>query len=506
MLPVYAHLLRGEGYGIIGMVDVTMSILMILVGYGTTIAMTRIYFQRDTVEKKNIYVSTNIQVMFFVSFIVCIPVFLFHEQIAEIAFGKSGFGIYITLAVLTFFLDITGANAANYIVIREQSLLFSFLSLTRLVIGFSLNIYLIVYLRLGVLGYFYSGLATAIFSTLIAHGYAFKKVGLHFNLEDAKEIFKFSLPLMPGYLAMFVRTNAARIILRSNLGLTQLGAYEMLFKFATLIGIFITEPFGKTWGVKRLQICEEAGGAATIARVFTLQMALMLFVGLILSLEIPLILKILTPEEFWLSGNIAFLAVISRICAAAYMHFQFPIEYAKATFQISMVQIFSAIVSVPTYWIFIRYFHFGGAIAASSVIALIQIGMAYKIGRRHYTIPFEWLNIVKLIVITTILFEGINQIDLSSGQMKMWFDATLSQPVLIFLKMVHLDTVKNGKLLLYVGNNIPIISEGIVKCIVSFAFIMFLPLIGTNLTSLKKIIIKNIFRRFRSKPAKLTVI
>ena len=48
MLPVYAHYLRGEGYGIIGMIDVTLSVLTLLMGSGLTGALTRFYFDKKT--------------------------------------------------------------------------------------------------------------------------------------------------------------------------------------------------------------------------------------------------------------------------------------------------------------------------------------------------------------------------------------------------------------------------------------------------------------------------
>lgn len=92
---------------------------------------------------------------------------------------------------------------------------------------------------------------------------------------------------------MFFRNNADRIMLRGYLGLTQLGTFEMLFKFATLIGVFVSEPFMKSWDVKRFEIAQMPEGPAIMARVFTYQLVLNLFFGLILALEIPLLLRIL---------------------------------------------------------------------------------------------------------------------------------------------------------------------------------------------------------------------
>ena len=69
MLPVYAHFLRGEGYGIIGMIDVVLSVLTLLIGYGISGALLRYYFEKETVRQKNVLVSTTIILMFLLALI-----------------------------------------------------------------------------------------------------------------------------------------------------------------------------------------------------------------------------------------------------------------------------------------------------------------------------------------------------------------------------------------------------------------------------------------------------
>ena len=478
MLPVYAHHLGSEGYGIIGMIDVVLSGVMLLIGYGITGAMTRIYFQKKTEIEKEIHISTNIFVMIFLTLLVCTPVLIFNKFFSYLAFGKYGLESFITISILTFILNITGSNASNFIVIKEKSLLFASISFLNLCLSLFFNIYFIVYLKMEVLGYLYAGLITGFASSFIFHFYALYHVGFRLNLDEAKEIMKFSIPLIPGYIAMFFQMNVGRIFLRSNLGLSQLGAYEMLFKFATLIGIFITEPFGKSWGVKRLEICETEEGPKQIGRMFTLQLALMCFFGLILSLEIPLFLKILTPQEFWLTGNIAYLAIMSRIVAASYMHFQFPLIYSKKTKKISMVHIAIAIISVPVSYILIKRYNIAGAINSSIAISIMQCFLVNYISKKEYYIPFEWKNIIFLITVTSIIFIFINKIDTHSGRISIMIENYALDPLKDFFLKIHLHTIKNGKIYSYIIGNLPIVFEGVIKALLSFVFIAFFPIIG----------------------------
>ena len=472
MLPVYAHYLRGEGYGIIGMIDVVLSMVTLLIGYGVQGAMSRFYYEKTTDKERNGLISTAIILMFFMVLSVSLPVLLFNDQIAWLAFGKTGLGYYIALAIMTFIADMTARAAETYILIRQKSVFYVFLSLLKLILGLSLNIYLIVYLELGVLGYLYSGLVVGIVFTIILHSYALFNTGLHFLKTDAKEILRFSLPLLPGYIAMFIRTNTNRVLLRTFLGLTQLGAFEMIFKFATLIGLFVVEPFSKIWAIKRFEIADTKDGPATMSKIFTLQLVVMLFVGLILSVEIPVILKILTPKEFWLSGGIAALAVLSRIILASYYHFFFGLLYAKKTYKISMLQWIIAAVYLCLAFLLIKPYGIYGAVIASCLTHFIQCGIAFKMATPYYKIPFEWNKIFVMLGFTIFLFFIIDIISITEiAGLGYWLKQIASKPIEILMLLFHLDAIKDGKLVTYTLGNIPLLVDGGVKFLLSFLFI-----------------------------------
>jgi len=490
MLPVYAHYLRGEGYGIIGMIDVTLSVLVIFIGYGISGAMRRFYFQKTEGRERNIFVSTNIILMVLLVIGIVIPALIFSEPIARLAFGKVGMGYYIVLAFLNFIAETTAANAANYIIIQRKSLLYSGISLVQLFIALSLNIYLIVYLELGVLGYLYSALITSTIITLVMHGYAFWHVGVHFRNSDAREILAFSLPLIPGYVAAFIRGNTDRVMLRTYLGLTQLGAFEMLFKFATLIGVFFSVPFMRSWDIKRFEICEQTEGPNIMARMFTYQLAVNLFFGMVLALMIPLLLRLLTPPEFWLGGGIALLAVASRIVNDSYTQFNFGLVYAKRMFTLSAIQFIAAGVSVVLCWLLIKDYGIFGAVIAASLVSVVQCLIGYLLARKYYPIPYEWMKVVLMVCSSTILFFMINLISIKGSSFGDWLSINLQSPITTVFQTIHLDNIKEGKLLKYVVNNIPLVFEGGLKFLLSFSFIAILPLIG--------VVPKDMFSKLRS--------
>ncbi len=472
MLPVYAHYLHGEGYGIIGMIDVLLSILVVFAGYGITGATRRIYFQREGERNKKVLISTALFMLFGLVVALTIPGIIFSKQLAWLAFGKDDMGYVITLALLTFIATMTLQNSEGYLLIKKYSMLVSTLSLLRLIVGLSLNIYFIVYLQWGVVGYLYSGLITGWIFTIIVHCIVFAETGYHFCREDAEEILRFILPLIPGMIATFIRDNACRVILRSFLGLAVLGAYEMLFKFATLIGVFVTDPFMKIWGVQRLEVADQTEGPDVIARMFTIHLAVLLFFGLILAVEIPLFLRLLTPEEFWLSGYVVLIAVFSRIFVACYYHLWFGLVYAKKTFEMSKINIWIMFFDVICAYVLIKYYGLFGAVIQGSVSNLLKCVLGFYSGRRYFAIQFEWLRIVKITAFAVLLFFGINSVSVTMVHgLPAWINLNVGPAVEMILNFLRLDLFRDGKLVAYMMKNLPLVLDGCIKFALSFVFL-----------------------------------
>ena len=475
MLPVYAHYIGAEGYGVIGMVDVVLSVLVMLIGYGFQTAMSRMYYEREDIEARNSLVSTTMAVVFLLVSTLSCPLIFFGEGIAQLAFGRGGLGDYITLAVLTFIADMTGRNAESYIYIRQRSLLYAGLSILRLALGLTLNIVFIVQMQLGVLGYLYSSLIVAVVFSLIMHGYALACVGFKFNPSDAREVIAFSLPLVPGYIAMLIRTNTDRIMIRTFLGLSMLGVYEMLFKFATLIGFLVTAPLSKIWNVKRFEIADTEDGPFIIARGYTLQLALMLFIGLLLSVEIPVILQILTPPEFWIDGYLAGLAVASRIILASYYHFFFGLVYAHKTHRLSQIQYISTVANVIFCLLLIKPFGILGAVLVSCLTNAVQCLVGFRFGQAEYQVPYEWRKIVFIVFWAIMIFIFANKINISQyDNITSWIHTKLAQPFEKTLLFFYIDGIRDGKIVHYAVNHIPLLVDGALKFITCTLYLLVL--------------------------------
>ncbi len=153
-------------------------------------------------------------------------------------------------------------------------------------------------------------------------------------------------------------------------------------------------------------------------------------------------------------------------------------DYAKKTFHLSTIQILAAILSVGLNLILTPRYGIAGAVSVSCLVGVCQCLMAHFMSRGYYRIPFEWGKISRLTLVALGIVIAIGQISVEEVGLSVWLDQSLTPGVSAFMQAAHLDTIKNGKLLVYVTGNIPLVVEGALKLLMSMVFIPVLVYFG----------------------------
>ena len=83
---------------------------------------------------------------------------VFSKPASSLLLGTPEHWDLICMALVTFVCGMVMQSAMSILIITRRSAIFSMISIVKLVISLSLNIYLIVILRLGLFGYFLAGM------------------------------------------------------------------------------------------------------------------------------------------------------------------------------------------------------------------------------------------------------------------------------------------------------------------------------------------------------------
>ncbi len=118
MLPFYAHIFGAIGYGVVGLIDVSLSFLMSLLARGVAGALARFYHEEEG-HYKNLVISTGIWLVSGAALLLVVIAALFSKPICSLLLGDSSHYVLLCLGLGSFWFDLIG-QAAGVILVRVE--------------------------------------------------------------------------------------------------------------------------------------------------------------------------------------------------------------------------------------------------------------------------------------------------------------------------------------------------------------------------------------------------
>lgn len=390
MLPLYAHSLGTDGYGVIGMVDAAIALLTSVLAYGCQGAITRLYHEQPEASKRAA-ISTGYWVTFISSLTLVMTAMATSSWLAEVLFGDRFLSGFLAMALLSFFLDMNTQAASTVLTLERKSVQFSLLSLLRLVCGLTLNIIFIVVFDWGLFGYFLSGAITSFLHFSVMQRICFHLAGTSFDSKISREIINFQIPLIPGALVSFASRQTERIALRFFESIEKVGVLEMAYKFPSLITILIHEPFMRAWNTERVRLAQanRDDPSQKIGDMFTSVFYPLVGVSLLIALCIGDVLVVLTPPEFWEAERIAQIECLTIVFACTTQHVSFGYLHTKDSRHWAILTSGVSLAKIGLSFAFVATLGILGAAYSALIASMATLIFSYWGGQRRYRIKYR---------------------------------------------------------------------------------------------------------------------
>lgn len=476
LLPFYAHIFQTEGYGIIGMVDASLGLLEILFSRGFSNAIIRFYHE-EVEEKRGAVVTTSIGLIWALGLIVIPLPLIFSSQLSYFILGDPVYANVIRLSLITLLFEVSANCASNYLLIKQKSVLYSVVGLVRLVVGIFLNVWLVLILNWGLKGVFIASFVTAILTSIIFHWPVVREFGLKFDMQIARNIIRFQLPLMPGDMLSFLSRQTERFMVRFLINLQGVGILEMAYKFPPLLNLMITQPFLRAWRTKSIEIGDQEGADIIIGKMFTKYYFMMVFAGLIMAVNIDSILFIMTPPEFWYASSIAKIDIITTILVGSISSLEFGLLYKKQTKIISKIISISSVLKIAVSYLLIKNYGIYGAAYSGCLLAILQIVLVTVYSQKHYRVQLEFkkIAIISLVAMVTVL--AINNIEHTSFPPAIFIKAHLLPTVTYALFDTLVVEWKADKLIELLKLKQDLLVSLIINSLLSLFYLLIIPLL-----------------------------
>lgn len=404
MIPLYTHYLTPNDYGVLELIDITISVAGLFTGMGISAAIFRFYYHYSDTKDKNEVISTAfIFVTAMAALVVAVAISL-ADSISTLIFDTSEYAYYLQLMFVSFLFSTIASVPESYIMAKQKSALFTSVSIGTLVLNLALNIYVVAFLKMGVLGIVY---VSAIMRSVNAAFWLFltiPRVGISFSFYKLKELLRYGIPLVPANVGMFVMTFADRFFLSHFVSLSAVGIYSLGYKFGFMISILLIQPFNRIWQAQMFEIAKKQDAKKIFAKMLTYFSYVVLFAVLGLSVFIKDAIRFIADSSFFMAYKIVPIVALACFFGGTYFFFQIGLLLKKKTKYIGYSVAIASCVNLILNYFLIVYIGTIGAALSALLTNIVMAGIVYFYSQKLYRIDYEFGRISKLFAVASILY------------------------------------------------------------------------------------------------------
>ncbi len=462
MIPIYTRFISPTNYGGMELIDILAGAVAIIISMGVAEGMSRFYYGEKDQIKRDRVVSTVIIGFGIMGFFIVLTFVNLSGLIAKIILEDPQYRYYLQIVFAGTWFALMCEIGYSYLRMLYMAKYFVATTLANLIIALSLNIYFVVFLRLDILGIFYSTLITEGLIGLFLSIMILKRVKLSLSLSVLWRLIKFGLPLVPSRLGLTFGFVSNRFFLRwlisadPAVALAQVGLFSLGHKFAVIINRFVTVPFNSFWGPRRLEIVlnDEKNSKETVSRICTYFTLLAIWIALILTTGIESLIEIMADPKYQGAHQVVPYIALAYVALGLETHFITGILYKKKTIWSTYITFLSVVVILVWNWVFVPRYGLIGAATSNLAGFVLRLILIYIISQRLYYIPYELGRIAIILITSTTLYVVSQMISFSSPYLTFFSRvgiASLFPCVLFILGFYHEGEVEFIKQLFKIG-------------------------------------------------------
>ena len=404
LIPVYTHYLATSEYGTLELLELTTYVAGMFLAVGISESVMRFYFDFREPEKRHEVVSTALLWIWGISLFGVVWLLLFSPDVSLLVFNSSDNAGLFRLIFLSMTFSLAGEIPLAFIRAQQKSVLFTAISVSRLILNVGLNILFIVGFGWGIRGIILSGLITHALTSIFLSVYAFRETGFLFSLPKLKNMIKYGIPYIPGGLGMFIIHFVDRFLLQRFTSLSEVGIYSLGYKFGMILNPLVNDAFFSIWKPKMFELAERKDARDIYSVMFTYFLFIEIFLALGISVLIKDVLVIISDPGYHAAYKVVPLILLSYVLWGSYFQVQIGILLKKKTRYIAYVVAVSAAANLALNFLLIPRIGIWGAAFSTLVSFGLTTVLTYVISNRMYPVKYEFGRIFKLLGLAVALY------------------------------------------------------------------------------------------------------
>jgi O-antigen/teichoic acid export membrane protein len=406
LMPLYTYYLRPADYGALEVLDLTMSLLSMLLNMGVMAAVLRFYAAASTNREKRQVVGSAFLAMAVTGCCLGALGFLSLGPLASLLFGPAVPAVYIGLSFGAFLLNYVTTVPLTYLRAKEASGTLILLDVISTAVTMALTVYCVAVLKWSLYGVLWSALVVGCVRAPLLILWMVRAAGIGMNWGLLRKMAVFGAPLVFSNLAMFALNFSDRFFLQRLRSLDVVGVYAAGYKFGFLLNFLFIQSFGMMWQARMYIIHRQPDHEKTFAHVLALYFAILSFAALGLSLFGDDIVRVMVDRHYSGAERVIPAVSLAYVFLAVGSFLQLGMFLADKTAIIGKLCAAAAVLSIGLNYVLIGlYGMMGAAWATVAGFAFLAVGSFYC-SQRVYPMDLKVGRILRAAAIAIVLYSA----------------------------------------------------------------------------------------------------
>jgi O-antigen/teichoic acid export membrane protein len=457
MLPVYTRFLSPADYGVMELLDLTTTIVGLLLGARVGSAVFYYYFAASSPREKDECIGN---VFFFaIGLGIAIAAITLPAAglLSSLVFGTPQYVSYFRLLFLALACSLPVEAGFSCVRAFNEPALFVRLTVAQIIFSIVLNVLFLAVFHMGVSGMLTTGLITTAVLAVFMSWLILSPRKLTIKPRTIFQMFGYCLPLGLSGLAVFVIHYGDRVLLRRTVSLSDLGVYALSYKLGMLIA-FVHAPYNLHWTSQVCDIVKAPGGDRIFVRSTTVLVSVLIFATLLLALFSELLVKVMAGPAFSAASALVPWLGAAYLIRAIGAHLQsvFTLEGRPALeLKVNAIGSLACLVGYAT---LIPRYKLWGAVGATLLGFGVILVYSFWEAQRLRPFPFEYQKLLRICFFAMLSAAGF----FALRPVNLWLQAGIALmcammfPAAVFLFCLNVDErsyVVAGAIRLYRGGS-----------------------------------------------------
>jgi O-antigen/teichoic acid export membrane protein len=401
LLPLFTRVLSPLDYGALDILTVFASFAGVVVALEVTQGMARSLADAVDDGTKARYIATALWFAVGTYAVFGGAVLLLAPRLSESLLGSHDYSEAVRLVGIAICGNGIFSVMQNRLRWQLQPARYSLTGLVYTAISLASAVVLVVGLGWGVSGVLAGQIAGAAAGIAVAGRFAGAGSLLLFDRDKLREMLRFSAPLVPSSIGVFLTLYVDRIAIKQLMTLADVGVFGVGYRLASVVSLLL---IGIQSALTPLVFTSyrEPGTPVHLARIFRSFCGLALLVCLSLALFSRELLTIFAAPAYATGSAVVPFLAPAILLLGMYI-FAPGLDIARRTGVVATVNVFAALLNTGLSFALVPRFGIRGAAIATLLSASTLFGTYMAFSQRFYFVPHRWGRLAIAVGIVTSL-------------------------------------------------------------------------------------------------------